>query len=52
MIVVLGYYPLAAVIPVAVVNGLPEAGVSAFFTFYVVAVKLIINTRKRQGSNL
>ncbi len=52
MIVVLGYYPLVAVIPVALVNGLPEAGVSAFFTLSVIAVKWLIRIRKRQGANL
>lgn len=52
MIVVLGYYPLIAVIPTALINGLPEAGVSAFFTLSVVAVQWLIRIRKRQGSNL
>jgi len=52
MIVVLGFLPLSVVIPVAVVNGLPEAGVAAIITLAVVAAWRQIRVGKRQGSNL
>jgi uncharacterized membrane protein len=52
MIVVLGYAPLLAVLPVVVVNGLPEAAVSAIITTLVVAAWQMIRIGKRQGSNL
>jgi uncharacterized membrane protein len=52
MIVVLGYAPLVAVLPVIVVNGFPEAAVSAIITVLVVAAYQATRIGKRQGSNL
>jgi uncharacterized membrane protein len=52
MIVVLGYLPLAAVLPIVVVNGLPEAALSAILTLVIVAAWQRITIGKRQGSNL
>jgi uncharacterized membrane protein len=52
MIAVLGYAPLVAVLPVIVVNGLPEAAVAAIITTLVVAAWQQIRIGKRQGSNL
>jgi uncharacterized membrane protein len=52
MIVVMGFLTLPVVIPVAVVNGLPEAGVSAIITLAVVAAWRQIRVGRRQGSNL
>ncbi|MGD0005418.1 MAG: ECF transporter S component [Anaerolineaceae bacterium] len=51
-IVVMGYLTLLVVIPIAVVNGLPEAGVSAIITLAVVAAWRQIRIGRRQGSNL
>ncbi len=52
MIVVLGFLPLPVVIPIAAVNGLPEAAVSAILTLIVVAAWQQIRIGRRQGSNL
>jgi len=52
MIVVLGYLPLLAALPIVVINGLPEAGVSALITLVVVAAWQRITIGKRQGSDL
>jgi uncharacterized membrane protein len=52
MIVVLGYAPLVAVLPVVVVNGFPEAAVSAIITVLVVSAWQMTRIGKRQGSNL
>ncbi len=51
-IVAMGFLTLPVVIPVAVVNGLPEAAVSAIITLAVVAAWRQIRIGKRQGSNL
>lgn len=51
MIVVLGFLPLAVVAPIAVTNGLPEAGVSALLTLLVVAAWRRIQVGK-PGSKL
>jgi uncharacterized membrane protein len=52
MIVVLGYAPLAAVLPVVVINGLPEAAASVFITLVLVGGWLLIRVGRRKGSNL
>ncbi len=52
MIVVLGFAPLAAVIPVITTNGLPEAGVSAVITLVVVAAWRQIDVGRRKGARL
>jgi len=52
MIVVLGYLPLAAVVPIFAINGLPEAALSGFITLIVVASWNRITVGKRQGSSL
>ena len=52
MIVVLGFLPLTVVIPIAIANGLPEAGVSALITLAVVAAWWQIPIGKRTGANL
>ena len=52
MIVVLGFLPLSVVIPIAAVNGLPEAGVSALIVLAVVAAWHQIRIGNRKGSNL
>ena len=51
MIGLLGYYPWAALMPVAVANGLPEAVVAAIIVLAVVAAWLGIE-RGRKGSRL
>lgn len=52
MIGVLGYLPWVALGPIALVNGLPEAGVSALLTLVVVAAWRQIRIGKRQGADL
>jgi uncharacterized membrane protein len=52
MIAVLGYAPLAALLPVVVSNGLPEAGVSALITLVVVAAWKQIQVGRKKGASL
>ena len=52
MIAVLGYAPLAVLAPVVVLNGLPEAVVSAVITLTVVAAWQQIEVGKRKGSRI
>jgi uncharacterized membrane protein len=52
MIVVLGYLPLAAVVPIFAINGLAEAALSGFLTLIVVSAYHRITIGKRQGSSL
>lgn len=52
MIGVLGFLPFAALGPIAIANGLPEAGVSAVLTLLVVAAWQRFAIGKRKGSNL
>jgi uncharacterized membrane protein len=50
MIGVLGFLPWAALPPIALVNGLPEAGASALITLIVVAAWRQITVGKRKGA--
>lgn len=52
MIGVLGLAPWAVLPPVALVNGLPEAGVAALITLIVVAAWRQIQIGRRKGANL
>lgn len=52
MIGVLGFLPFAALLPIAIANGLPEAGVSALITLVVVAAWQQFAVGKRKGANL
>jgi uncharacterized membrane protein len=52
MIGVLGYLPWLALLPIAIANGLPEAGVSAFLVLVVVAAWQQISIRRRQGASI
>jgi uncharacterized membrane protein len=52
MIGVLGYAPFAALGPVVISNGLPEAGVSAIITVAVVAAWKQIQVGRKKGANL
>jgi uncharacterized membrane protein len=52
MIGLLGKVPWVVLGPIAVVNGLPEAGVSALLTLAVVAAWRQIKIGKRQGADL
>lgn len=48
----LGYAPFAALVPIAVVNGLPEAALAAIITLAVVAAWRQISIGKRRGADL
>ncbi|MDF1513621.1 MAG: ECF transporter S component [Anaerolineae bacterium] len=52
MIGVLGYAPFAVLAPIVVLNGLPEAVVSAIITLAVVAAWQQIEVGKKGGSNI
>jgi len=52
MIGVLGYLDWAILPPIALANGLPEAGISAFITLTVVAAWRQIEIGKRKGADL
>jgi uncharacterized membrane protein len=52
MIGLLGFLPWAALVPIALINGLPEAGVSALITLVVVAAWKRITIGNRQGADL
>lgn len=52
MIGILGLLPWAAIGPVIVANGFPEAGVSAFLVLAVVAAFRQIRIGRRQGANI
>ena len=52
MIGVLGFLPFAALGPIAIANGLPEAGVSALLTLLVVAAWQSFAIGKRKGADL
>lgn len=52
MIGVLGFLPFAALLPIAIANGLPEAGVSALITLVVVAAWQQFAVGKHKGANL
>jgi uncharacterized membrane protein len=52
MIGVLGFLPWATLPPIAVANGLPEAGASALITLIVVAAWRQIRINKRKGADL
>lgn len=52
MIGVLGFLPFAALVPIAVANGLPEAGVSALITLVVVAAWQQFAVGSRKGAKL
>jgi uncharacterized membrane protein len=52
MIGVLGYLPWAALGSIAMVNGAPEAGVSAVIVLVVVAAWLRIRVGRKKGANL
>lgn len=49
---VLGYLPWVALGPIVVLNGLPEAGVSALITLVVVAAWKQIEVGKKRGSSI
>lgn len=48
----LGIYPWAVLYPIAITNGLPEAGIIAFATVVIVAAIKQINLRRKPGANL
>jgi uncharacterized membrane protein len=52
MIGVLGIYPWAVLYPIALTNGLPEAGIIAFASVVIVAAIKQINLRRKPGANL
>ncbi len=52
MIGILGYLPWAALGPIAIANGLPEAGVSALFTLAIVAAWKRVEIGRRRGANI
>ncbi len=52
MIGVLGFVPWAALPPIAIANGLPEAGASALITLIVVAAWRQIAIKRRKGADL
>lgn len=52
MIGVLGYAPFAALGPVVISNGVPEAGVSALITVVVVSAWKQIQVGRKKGANL
>ncbi len=52
MIGVLGHLPWVALGPIAVANGLPEAGVSALIVLVVVAAWMRIQVGKKTGASL
>lgn len=52
MIGVLGFLPFAALGPIALANGLPEAGISALITLVVVAAWRQFAVGKRKGADL
>ncbi len=52
MIGILGFLPFAALIPIAVANGLPEAGVSAVITLVVVAAWQQFAIGSRKGASI
>lgn len=52
MIGVLGFLPFAALGPIAVANGLPEAGVSALIVVVVVAAWMRIQVGRKSGASL
>ncbi|MFN7035713.1 MAG: ECF transporter S component [Bellilinea sp.] len=52
MIGALGFLPFAALLPIAIANGLPEAGVSALITLVVVAAWQQFAVGNRKGAKL
>jgi uncharacterized membrane protein len=52
MIGVLGYVPWIALGPIAIANGLPEAGAAAVLTLVIVAAWQQIEVGRRRGANL
>jgi hypothetical protein len=52
MIGVMGYIPWVALGPIAVANGLPEAGVSALIVLVVVAAWMRIQVGGKKGASL
>jgi uncharacterized membrane protein len=52
MIGVLGFVPWVALGPIAIANGIPEAGISAVITLLVVAAWQRFAVGKRQGADL
>jgi len=52
MIGILGYLPWVALGPIAIANGLPEAGISALLVVLVVAAWKRVQYRKKSGANL
>jgi hypothetical protein len=52
MIGVLGYVPWIALGPIAIANGLPEAGAAALLTLVIVAAWQQIEVGHRRGANL
>lgn len=52
MIGVLGFLPWQALGPIAIANGLPEAGVSALLVLVIVAAWKRIQYRKKSGADL
>jgi len=52
MIGVLGYIPWIALVPIAIANGLPEAGAAALLTLVVVAAWQQIEIGHKKGANL
>ena len=52
MIGLLGFLPWAALGPIAIANGLPEAGISALITLLVVSAWKSFEIGKRKGANL
>jgi len=52
MIGIMGFLPWAAIGPIVVINGLPEAGASALLTLIVVATYKQIEFGRKRGSDL
>jgi uncharacterized membrane protein len=52
MIGVLGFVPWAALPPIAIANGLPEAGLSTLIVLVVVAAWMRIQVGRKKGANL
>ena len=52
MIGLLGYAPFAVLPPVAVANGLPEAGVATLIVVVVVAAWLRIQVGRKKGASI
>jgi hypothetical protein len=52
MIGVLGFLPWAGLLPIAIANGLPEAGASALITLLVVAAWWQLKIGKKKGADL